>query len=51
MVLETPKHAWQSQTRLQAKDPKPATPVAPKREVILPYSWGGGSRSWAPGTV
>ena len=31
MTLETLKHAWQSQANLKAKDPKPITPVPPKR--------------------
>ena len=33
MVPETPTHAQQSQARLQAKDPKSATPVASQKRV------------------
>ena len=33
MVPEIPTHAWWSQARLQAKDPKSTTPAAPQKGV------------------
>ena len=45
MVLETPTHAWQSQARLQGKDPKPATPVAPQKVVVDQQAISSGKRS------